>query len=30
MSHGRKINHYSKNKHFIILFAEENDISGCS
>ena len=32
MSHGRKIksNYKVKNKHFIILFAEENDVSGCS
>ena len=32
MSHGRKIksNYKIKNKHFIILFAEENDVSGCS
>ena len=32
MSHGRKIksNFKIKNKHFIILFAEENDVSGCS
>ena len=32
MSHGKKIksNYKVKNKHFIILFAEENDVSGCS
>ena len=32
MSHGKKIksNYKIKNKHFIILFAEENDVSGCS
>jgi len=32
MSHGRKIksNYKVKNKHFIILFAEENNVSGCS
>ena len=32
MSHGREIksNYKIKNKHFIILFAEENDVSGCS
>ncbi len=31
-SHGKKIksNYKVKNKHFIILFAEENDVSGCS